>query len=291
MVIGALVFGGCSSNTEQQPEPAQQATSGRCATETPSEAEAAAVQQALEAFRLNNKSAMARANGSVTIPVYFNVINKGTSAANGNIAPSMIVNQIDVLNAAYANTPFRFDLIAVTRITNTTWYSMQQGSEAEAEMKTALRRGGAGTLNIYSANIGGGKLGWATLPDKYEDAPIDDGVVILTNSMPGGNATPYDLGDTAVHEVGHWLGLYHTFQRNTLDYNGGCGRGGDYVADTPSEKSAAFGCPTGRDTCPEEAGVDPITNFMDSTDDACMNTFTPGQIERMDSLTSLYRGI
>lgn len=220
--------------------------------------------------------------GSVNVPVYFHVVNNGTGTANGNITDAQIAAQMQVLNEAYANTPFTFTLVATTRTTNATWYTATPGTSAESQMKSTLRQGGADTLNIYSNNMGGGLLGWATFPSDYSSSPSMDGVVILYASVPGGDAVPYNLGDTATHEVGHWMGLFHTFQ-------GGCRALGDRVSDTPSEGSAAFGCPVGRDSCPSAAGVDPIENFMDYTDDSCMDRFSTGQSRRADKQHQKYR--
>ena len=227
-----------------------------------------------------------RPPSTVNIPVVVHVINQGAGAANGDVPQSQIVAQIQVLNDAYAGTgsPFFFTLASTTRTTNAAWYAMTPGSQAETDAKNALRVGGPGTLNMYIANPGQNLLGWATFPSDYAGNPMRDGVVVLNASIPGGSAVPYHLGDTATHEVGHWLGLYHTFQ-------GGCTPKNDQVTDTPAERSAAFGCPVGRDSCsrPRQTGVDPITNFMDYTDDACMNTFSGGQVARMDTLHQQYR--
>ncbi|HQU91404.1 MAG TPA: zinc metalloprotease [Pyrinomonadaceae bacterium] len=243
--------------------------------------------KAMEADFNFRKSALgsfaAEATGGV-IPVYWHTITN--SSGQGAVTAQTINSQIGVLNAAYASTGWSFTLAGTNTTANNSWYTCTGGT-CESQMKNALRQGSADDLNIYANNMGGGLLGWATFPSSYKSSPKLDGVVVLSASLPGGSAAPYNLGDTATHEVGHWMGLYHTFQ-------GGCARqatGGDGVGDTPAEKSPAYGCPTGRNTCTGSRfpGNDPITNFMDYTDDSCMNSFTAGQDARMDSMFTSYR--
>ncbi len=276
----------------------------RCGTRQLSEAEKSAIEQDVDKrLKLRGFERADKGNGkkpapppppppgggdTVAIDGYVHVLYNGTQGA---VTDQRINQQISVLNNAYdggqvggATTRFRFTLKGVTRTNNATWYSMGYNSAAERAAKQALRVGGPTVLNIYLANLGGGLLGWATFPSGYDSNPPEDGVVVLNASLPGGAPAPYNQGDTATHEVGHWLGLYHTFQ-------GGCSGNGDSVADTPAERSAAYGCPTGRDSCAGSRypGVDPITNFMDYTDDACMFVFSTNQGARMSDQWNAYR--
>ncbi|HEU5055226.1 MAG TPA: zinc metalloprotease [Kofleriaceae bacterium] len=251
-----------------------------CGTRTPSDQEVAAVASEIHARSL--KGGGGPTTGGGVIDVYFHVIT--STSGEGALSSRDIGSQMTVLNDAFAATGWSFRLAGTDVTANDAWFTMGYASREEDDAKAALRRGTADDLNIYTANLGDNLLGWATFPNSYSRYPSDDGVVVLYSSLPGGDAAPYNEGDTATHEVGHWMGLYHTFQ-------GGCGGQGDQIDDTPSERSPAFGCPIGRDTCTGKRGVglDPIENFMDYTDDACMDVFTAGQDVRMDDSFTTYR--
>jgi hypothetical protein len=220
----------------------------------------------------------APADFSVTVPVWFHVVTDG---ALGNLTSKQINAQIGVLNTTFgggeggSDTGFGFTLAGVTRTDNATWYASRSGG-AEHAMKQALKQGGDNTMNVYSTSAGA-YLGWAYLPEITDTAQrYLDGIVISWETVPGASDTfegRYDLGETLTHEVGHWLNLEHTFY-------GGCNRTGDFVDDTPAQKSASFGCPVGKDTC-TAPGVDPIHNYMDYSDDPCLSEFTDGQTQRM----------
>jgi hypothetical protein len=218
---------------------------------------------------------------AVNIPVAFHIVHRTNN--EGNIPDSRLDAQVNVLNAAYAGSGFSFYRASVDRRANNSWNSSTPGSSAERTMKQTLARNVATTLNFYVTKPGQSLLGWATFPWDYAQTDYRHGVVVHYNTLPGGTMAPYNLGDTGTHEVGHYLGLYHTFQ-------GGCSAtAGDYVSDTAPEASPAYGCPSGRDSCPTLTGVDPITNFMDYSDDACMYLFSGGQRSRMTAAVAQYK--
>jgi Pregnancy-associated plasma protein-A len=241
----------------------------------------------------------------VTIPVVFHVIYNTTAQ---NVSDALIAAQLKVLNddfrklnADRVKIPAEFQSIAAdvevqfvmakrtpTGAATNGIVRKQTGITSFTDDKVKSSATGGDNawdatkyLNIWLCNLGGGLLGYATFPSSLAGSPNTDGVVCLFSTVPGGTAAPYNGGRTLTHEVGHWLNLYHTFQ-------GGCARsatsGGDLVSDTPAEKSPAYGCPTGRNSCANIAGNDPTSNFMDYTDDACMNFYSLGQKARTQSI-------
>lgn len=228
----------------------------------------------------------------VNIPVYVHVI-KGKNRAERNPAGVKRVRAlVATLNGGMAagqsqfSTPlrYRFQLKKIDNTKNDGWYHAYLFGKRDKQAKRKLHRGNARTLNLY-INGGGPRgtplLGWSRFPWQYHVAPKLDGVTVNVASMSGGSARGYNQGDTVIHEVGHWLGLFHTFQ-------GGCGGNGDLVADTPAEAQPSFRCPGGRDTCAAD-GLDPILNFMDYSFDSCMNKFTAGQVQRIDAAFATWR--
>ncbi len=233
-----------------------------------------------------------RLSGSVKIPVDFHVVTDRNG--HGRVSKARIDAQIRVLNNAYSgrtsprasDTPFRFRLDSISHTQSTRWYTANpfadRGFARINEMKQALHVGNALHLNLYTVGFHNkGLLGFAQFPLKYLHTPKADGVVLLDESLPGGNANGgpgfvYNRGDTATHEVGHWLNLYHTFQD-------GCNFPNDYVGDTPPQDDGKniFYCRTKVNTCGPR--TDPVHNFMNYADDVCLDRFTHGQRLRMDT--------
>jgi hypothetical protein len=214
-----------------------------------------------------------------TIPVVFHIIHKRDGT--GNISDQRIRNQVSVLNQDYGaisgsagergyNTKIQFKLAGITRTANDNWFNDQD----EVGFKRTLGWDQNRYLNVY-VNSASGYLGYAYLPQ--EDAgDVYDGVVLLYEAIGGRNNgfDTYDQGRTLVHEVGHYLGLLHTFEGY------GCFEGytsGDLVADTHSENDEHYDCRQ-TSTC---GTPDDIHNYMNYTTDSCMYEFTPEQANRL----------
>jgi Pregnancy-associated plasma protein-A/Secretion system C-terminal sorting domain len=232
----------------------------------------------------------------ITIPVVVHVIY---SNSNENISDAQILSQIQVLNDDFrrmnsdadntwsqaADTQIQFCMATVDPNGNATNGITRKSSTRTSwgtndAMKSASQGGVAPWdtsqyLNMWVCNIGGGILGYAQFPG---GSASTDGVVMSPQyfgSKNGGSgfylSAPFDLGRTTTHEVGHFLNLRHIWG------DGNC-NADDFVSDTPTSDAANYGCAVGHVSC---SSVDMVQNYMDYSDDSCMNLFTQGQTNRM----------
>ena len=243
---------------------------------------------------------------NTTIPVVVHIVYKN---GNENISNAQIQSQLDVLNEDFTrtnadafNTPADFlPIVSNTQVNFCLAQQSPNGNPTNGIIRKQTTTnffplfgdaiyydslGGSTAwntqiyLNIWVAEIESGILGWAQFP-AAGDTNTDGVVIDFEHFGTIGTAIyPYDLGRTATHEVGHWFNLYHTWGDNSC--------GNDYVNDTPIQEQGNFGCKIHPYISCSNTG-DMFMNFMDYTNDACMNSFTEGQKDRIWSSISNWR--
>lgn len=249
-----------------------------------------------QAFAKAAQSYSRKTNAPVkVIPVVFHVISESTSSP-ANISQSQIESGITVLNNAFrgiyggVDTEIEFCLAGVNRIQDPIHFTVQLGINDDL-VKALSQEDPELYLNVWTVNslydatnllIGG----FTIYPKFLATSPQLDGVLIdhrfVGEVGTATNNTVFELGRGLVHEVGHWLNLFHTFE-NGCDDNWTCGFMGDCCCDTPPQMKELDGCRKRRNSChgdnPDER--DPVYNYMGYSDDDCRTEFTTCQATRM----------
>ncbi|KAF5022175.1 hypothetical protein F66182_5762 [Fusarium sp. NRRL 66182] len=230
---------------------------------------------------------------SITVHVHFHITS---TEENENLMNDAIVDaQWKVLHDSFARYDINLVLNSTSRVVDDLAgrsFLVYEGPDKgwvnyekeEREFYRSTRKGDYDALNLYFfSDYSPGATGycnWPTVIAEGDETTLGQDLCQLgAMTMPGitpeqGAFEEWNLGHLAVHETGHWFGLNHTFA-------GGCSAPGDFVHDTPAQRTQIYGCPVGSDSCPGQPGLDPIHNFMGYTQDNCTNEFTVGQKQRM----------
>lgn len=270
-----------------------------CGAKVPSDFEMVLVEKSLQQYRQHLAAGKTRARrgsyargaaGGLMIQVVFHVLHDGRSVAAGGsrLPQAMLDRQIDVLNAAYggsggagARTGLQFTLRSINYVQSAAWTADCRGTATAYRKKHSWQD--PTVVNVFTCPIKG-FLGWAYMPWQYSEGSPFQSVTVHPGTFPGGTFAGLNEGDTLVHEMGHYLGLLHTFSTK-----GSCHPAhDDKVADTPLEKFPSYSCAR-RDSCPDSPGLDPVTNFMDYSPDGCMDRFSDGQAVRIVEMMDQYR--
>ncbi len=206
---------------------------------------------------------------------------------DGDLHDNIMQLQTDHLNSVYNEFGYSFSIQSIDRLNNSGWYyaagnkdwdtGQWQCEDMYLDMASNTSIDPAHTLNYYWTT-GGGIYGLGVYPWSFPEDSHNHGLYCANFTHPGG-AWGVNEGDTGLHEAGHYLGLYHTFEN-------GCAAPGDEVDDTPPQAYDNLGCPSWASSCgvPEDIG-----NFMDYVDDDCMYFFTEGQKSRIHWAIETYR--
>lgn len=259
--------------------------------------------------------------GVVSIPIVVHIVHNGEAVGSGtNISLAQVQAQIEVLNEDFrkiAGTPGGSSNNPVAADIEIEFCLSPVGQNGEILDEPGIHRYNGGRsdwtleqiesqlkpITIWNANLfyniwtvkfnaaNANLIGYAQFPDQSGLSGLNvsggpastDGVVIRYQSFGStdkGNfpvmVAPYNKGRTLSHETGHWLGLRHIWG------DGACAD--DFVADTPTQQGPSSGCPVGRVSC---GGLNMVENYMDYSDDACMNIFTQGQKTRMQAVIAI----
>ncbi len=259
-----------------------------------------------------------KANGVIYIPVVFHIIHNDSLE---NLSQAQIMDQIRILNedfrkkagtAGGASTdPLAADMQIEFRLAQ--YAPNGNKSDGIIRVKSSLTNNAgdqAKALSYWDSNkylnvwivktinssqvAGGGTiLGYAQFPWQQSTQPTTDGIMIRSDQIGVvGTGTVSQGGRTLTHEIGHWLGLLHTFQNGCVGGTASdCAYMGDQVCDTPPVTAASFGCQEGKNSCNNDVPdlPDMIHNYMDYSDGTCLNMFTPGQKNRMYNSLANYR--